>query len=279
MQEKKILNHPDREEIIKRLLDLESVQSISKWLQAKHPENKDNQIAFATLAIFRKEYLNMDSESIRLLRKERQKQKMGLTFNPNTAAFTEKSNESQELHALRVKDTLLNSPTYRERLKTITDARLDAPRLVKELHTLLSARLESYYNEISLSPTVSDSLKTDKMFAEYVRLVFDLLKDSKKITDDHSTAVDEGTVNLNIVHEQIGMVRDIVKELLAEIDPGLALEFMDRLKARLDNAQYVSKKTPNIIDQVNKLNNKIKKMQESVADVSGVMSDHESNNT
>lgn len=263
MSESKILNHPDREEIIQKLLAGVSPNKIHDWLNEKYTseEEKQHHITVKTISDFRKNYLNLDREAVRLLKKERQRKELGLPYNTNAGAFIEKTDEGEEERALRVKNTLFNSPTYREKLKEITDAHLDAPRLMKELHLLLQSRIEVYYNEIASATTIGDTLKADKMFADYVRLATDVLKDSKKIWDDYNSEPDEGTVDLNVVHEMVGYVRQTVEDMFAELGPELALEFMDRLNKRMMNLKYEIPKPPDILERVEKLNKQIKTMQ------------------
>src|ERR1035437_10296456 len=111
----KILNHPDREEIIQRLLNGMSPTVVHKWLLSKYPDEKQNHITVAAINKFRIRYLDINKEAARFLKKERQKQALGLPSNPNLSAFVERPFENEKAHAIRVKDTLLNSPTYRDK--------------------------------------------------------------------------------------------------------------------------------------------------------------------
>ncbi len=259
MHDSKILNHPDREELIQKLVAGTSPNNIRLWLIEKYPDDKEMQLAVSSISDFRKNYLNLDREAMRLLKREQQKKYANLPHNPNAGSFLELPDESEKEHYLRVKNTLLSSPTYQEKLKEITTAHLDAPRLMKELHLLLQSRIEVYYNEIASATTVGDTLKADKMFAEYVRLATDVLKDSKKVWDDYNSEPDEGTIDLNIVHEMIGVVRDTVKESMNDFAPELALEFMDRLNARLSTLKYHIPKSPeSILNKVGEINKKIR---------------------
>jgi hypothetical protein len=118
MADSKILNHPDREEIIQKLLGGISPNNVCKWLEEKYPDEKQHHITVSTINIFRKNYLNLNREAVRSLKKERQKKELGLPHNSNLGSFIEKPGESDEEHSLRVKEVLLQSPTYREKLKS-----------------------------------------------------------------------------------------------------------------------------------------------------------------
>jgi len=267
MRETRLLNHPDKEEIIQRLLAGVSPNSVYVWLQEKYPTKKDYHLSVSTLSNFRKDYLNLDREATRAIKMEMKKKKLGLPHNPDINsfkinAFKEIPDETDEMHALRVKSTLLQSPTYREKLKNITEATLDGPRLIKELVSLLQSRLEVYFNEVATASTAGESLRADKMFAEYVSLMKDLIKDSKKIEDDYNAQPEDGTIQLNVVHEQVGIIRETIKELLVEFQPELALEFMDRLNKKMSVLKYNVVKPPNVLERVDKLNKQIKEIQE-----------------
>lgn len=264
----KILNHPDREEIIQKLVTGISPNNVSKWLEEKYftEEDKKFRLTAKALSDFRSRYLNLTRDAVRLLKKERQKKELGLPHNANAGSFLERTGETEEEHELRVKDTLLQSPTYREKLKDITEAALDGPRLIKELVTLIQSRLEVYFNEIASGSKIGETIKADKQFAEYVSLMKDLVKDAKKIEDDYTSQPDQGHVQLNVVHEQVGLIRDTVKDLLNEFDPNLALEFMDRLNRKMTTLKYEPPREPDILEHVERLNRQIKKIKDENGD-------------
>jgi hypothetical protein len=267
MNESKILNHPDKEEIIQRLLAGQSPNTIRIWLQNKYADDKTQHISVSSISDFRKNYLNLDREATRILKKEQDKKTLGLPHNSNASSFLDRPNESAEDYHVRVKNTLLSSPTYQDKLKEITNAHLDAPRLMKELHMLLQSRIEVYYNEIAGATTVGDTLKADKMFADYVRLATDVLKDSKKVWDDYNKQPDEGTVDLDLVHEMVAIVREAVKESISDFAPEIALEFVDKLNKRLMSLEYKVPKSPQaILDRVGNLNKKIKEIRDQTGE-------------
>jgi hypothetical protein len=263
MADSKILNHPDREEIIQKLVSGLSPNKVNDWLNEKYSkeEDKHNRITVKAISDFRTRYLNLNREAVRILKKERQKKELGLPHNANAGSFLERTEETEEEHELRVKETLLQSPTYREKLKEISEATLDGPRMIKELVALIQSRLEVYFNEIASGSTIGNTIKADKQFAEYVGLMKDLVKDAKKIEDEYNTQPDAGQVQLNVVHEQIGLIRDTVKDLLNEFAPELALEFMDRLNRKLTTLKYEPPNAPDILEHVAKLEQKIKEMK------------------
>lgn len=262
MADGKILNHPDREEIIQKLVSGISPNKIHEWLSDKYSKEEDKNLRITVKAIsdFRSRYLNLNRDAVRLLKKERQKKELGLPHNANAGSFLERTGETEEEHELRVKETLLQSPTYRDKLKEINEAALDGPRLIKELVTLIQARIEKYFNDVASG---QQTIKEDKVLIDMISLMKDLVKDAKKIEEDYNAQPDSGHVQLNVVHEQVGIIRDTVKDLLNEFDPNLALEFMDRLNRRLTALKYEPQREPDILEHVERLNRKIKEIKES----------------
>ena len=59
---KKILNHPDKEEVIKKLLEGDSVKEVERWLKEKYPRTRRLHISYMTLQKFRGEHLNLKGE-------------------------------------------------------------------------------------------------------------------------------------------------------------------------------------------------------------------------
>ena len=67
----KIINHPDKDEIIEKLIAGDSVRQVSQWLKQKYPSTKKNEISFVSLQSFRKNYLNLEKDVLKDLQKER----------------------------------------------------------------------------------------------------------------------------------------------------------------------------------------------------------------
>ena len=62
---KKILRHPDKEEIIRMLNDGESVRAINAHFKKKYPRNKSLWISTVTLQEFRKTNLNLEGRVLK----------------------------------------------------------------------------------------------------------------------------------------------------------------------------------------------------------------------
>ena len=260
----KILNSPLREEIIAKLIAGISPNKVHEWIKIQYPNDPSQHITVATLSSFRKNYLNIDRDAARVIKEERKKKKLGLPHNENVGSFMEKPGEdtTSKSYVMKVRENLLQSPTYKERLREIADAQLDAPRKMMELHKLLESRIEVYYNTVSSNPTPEETLKADKMLVDFMRLATDVLKDSKKVWNDYNAQPDEGTVDLNVVNEQIDLVRETVVDMFKELDPAMALEFVDRLNKKIAALEYKPVRAPEVLNRVEKLTQQIEEIKE-----------------
>ena len=59
---KKVLNHPDKEDMIKRLLGGDSVKEVERWLKEKYPRSKRLHVSYMTLQKFRADHLNLKGD-------------------------------------------------------------------------------------------------------------------------------------------------------------------------------------------------------------------------
>lgn len=242
----KILTHPDKDLIIEKLTNGTSVKKVEEWLKEQYPNDKSKQITFVTLQQFRKERLNLNKKT---LNKIKELGVLGLTHGAS----------KKEISDAKVQAILNITPSYRAKLNEVTELQLDVPRKILELDRLVSTRIEHYYDKVSNSK--KDDPSSDRILIEYLRQMSSLYQDWKKLIDGVKLQTDDDSVNLNIVKEQIGIIREAVRELLNELDPAIAIDFLDRLNVKLNAIEYRHRPV-DIFEQSNKLNSKIIEFQE-----------------
>jgi len=210
----KVVRHPKKEEIIKKLLDGESLRSIEDWLKRTYPKNKKMHISYMTLHKFRQEHLNIKEEVLDHIKQKRAKEELEET-----------------------KEIIRASSAYQEKLEEIVDSEIDVTRRLLELETLISGRIEYYYNLLA----AGGSLKDDKVFLEYVNAMRALLQDWKKFIEGYADKKVEHNININVVHQQISIMKGVVCDVLNEMDPTLVSIFVDKLNNNLNNVAYDEK--------------------------------------
>lgn len=223
---KKILNHPDKDLIIKKLLEGESLRSIEEWLKERHDDSKLH-VTFVTLQKFRKENLNVEGEYLEDLKEIRRAK--------------DKADAEEERKA-----EIKKSSAYKEKLEEIVDAEIDVTRRLLEMEALVNSRLEYYFNILQ----AGGSIREDKIFIEYINLLRGVMNDWMKFIEGHTDNKVEHNININIVMQQITIIKNVVNEILSEIQPEVVPVFIEKLNQKLDVMDYEQEVKRNEIPQI-----------------------------
>ena len=215
----KVFLHPEKQEIISKLLNGESVKGVEEWLRNKHPRKRKLWVSYATLQKFRKEYLHLEGEVLENLK----------------AAKREQDDTSFNLEA---KAILASSSAYQQKLSAIVNTEFDANRKILEMLTLISHRMEFYFNEVSTSP----DMKKDRMFMELLNTQRGLVQDWKKYVEGVADKRVDHNINVTVVNEQITVLKNIVFEVLQDLDPDLIPAFVEKVNSRLLDTNHGSPK-------------------------------------
>lgn len=211
----KIINHPDKDIIIDKMLSGESVRSIEAWLKSKYPKNRKLHVSYPTLQSFRKEHLNIKGEVLDDIKEVR-------------AAKDEKEREKL------IEEKVKKSTAYKDKLAEVVKEEIDVSRRLIEMEALVNSRLEYYFNALQSDKA---GIREDKVFLEYVNVLRGLLSDWKKFIEGH-TDKSGGDININIVMGQITIIKNIVGEVIAELQPELVPTFIEKVNSKLDLVDY-----------------------------------------
>lgn len=206
---KKVLNHPDKEDMIKRLLGGDSVKEVERWLKEKYPRSKRLHVSYMTLQKFRAEHLNLKGDVLGDIKNRR----------------TELDKETIEAETRMV---IQNSSAYQQKIEEIAEGKLDVSKRLLEMDTLINSRLEFYYNLLENGGT----LREDKIFIEYINTMKGLMQDWKKYVEGVADKRIEHNININVVNEQARILKETVIDVLSEISPELVTVFVERLDMR-----------------------------------------------
>jgi len=206
---KKVLNHPDKEDMIKRLLGGDSVKEVERWLKEKYPRSKRLHVSYMTLQKFRADHLNLKGDVLGDIKNRR----------------TELDREAVEAETKMV---IQNSSAYQQKIEEIAEGKLDVSRRLLEMDSLINSRLEFYYNLLENGGT----LREDKIFIEYINTMKGLMQDWKKYVEGVADKRIDHNININVVNEQARILKETVIDVLGEISPELITVFVERLDAR-----------------------------------------------
>jgi hypothetical protein len=206
---KKVLNHPDKEDLIRKLLEGDSVKEVERWLKEKYPRTRRLHVSYMTLQKFRADHLNLKGEVLDDIKNRR----------------TEVDREAVEAETRMI---IQNSSAYQQKIDEIASAELNVSKRLIELDSLINSRIEYYYNLLQ----DGGAIREDKIFIEYINTMKNLMQDWKKYIEGVADKKIEHNININVVNEQARILKETVIDVLQEISPDLITVFVDRLDAK-----------------------------------------------
>jgi len=218
---KKILNHPDKEDIIKMLLEGDSVKQVEGWLRNKYPRTRRLHISYMTLQKFRGEHLNLRGEMLDDIKNKR----------------VQVDKEATEAEARMI---IKASSSYQQKIEEIATSELDVAKRLLEMDSLISSRIEYYYNLLQ----EGGSLREDKIFIEYINAMKNIMQDWKKYIEGVADKKIEHNININVVNEQARILKETVLDVLQELSPELVPVFVNNLELKMN---HLNGRTPEII--------------------------------
>jgi hypothetical protein len=215
MKANKVLNHPEREDIIKKLVGGESVKEVEKWLRKKHPRTPRLQISYATLQKFRKDHLHIEGDVLDKIKQSRKEQDI----------------ESDELETQAI---ISASSAYQDKINEIVSKELDTNRQLLQMSALIGSRMEYYFNSLDQS----SNLQQDKMFLDLINAQRGLVQDWKKYVEGVADTKIEHNINVNVINEQVTVLKSIVFEVLQDMSPELIPSFVEKVNLKLEDTKH-----------------------------------------
>lgn len=214
---KKIIKHVDKEEIISRLNSGESVRGIEAWLKSKYSSNKNMWVTAVTLQSFRKNKLNLEGKVLRDIQEA-------------------KESEKKQLEDLALQKQLESTNAYQEKIKEIVNTQLDVHTQIAQLNAVVEKRIEYWYNLISSGESLPS--KADNELRKYIEQQVLILQQYKKLVEGMADKTVDYNINITVLNDQISLIRDAIRDTIAELGTENAMIFMDKLNKRLNQTQY-----------------------------------------
>jgi len=215
----KILKHPEKEEIIKRLNDGQSIRAVAKWIKEKYPNNKKLQLSTVTLQSFRKKNLQLKGKVLKDIQE--------------AAVVQQRAIEEQQRQA-----QLESTNAYQDKINNIADTHLDVANKILQLDSIIENRMEYWFNAISNGEASPE--QADKQLRSYMDRQMAMLQQYKKFVEGMADKTVEHNVNITVMNEQIVVIRDVIRDVMLEFNPDIAMMFMEKLNKRLNGLEYNS---------------------------------------
>lgn len=215
---KKILKHPDKEEIIELLSNGESVRGIEAKFKQKYPSNKNLWVSSVTLQKFRKNNLQLEGKVLKDI------QEVGRV-------------QQQQVVEQEKQKVLEASDAYKKKISEIADSKLDVARKILELDRIIESRMEYWFNAVASGEEVA--ARGDKELRQFMDRQMALLGQYKKFVEGMADKTIDHNVNITVMNDYAVAIRDAVRECLAEFEPDVALQFMESLSRKVQGLPMV----------------------------------------
>jgi len=206
---KKILEHPDKDEIISKLVIGQAPSDIHDWLKAKYTNVGESKFVLTEriMKSFQDTYLDFYND----IQQDILKTKTALATNNNI--------DSIEL-------AIKSNPTYQDTILQLSSKELDVEVMMGRMALAVETRMGQIYDLIQEDPR-SINTKTERLWVELVETAGGLLDKYYKWKESQSTQVIQHNVTLQVVDQHISVFHNVIKEVLAQMDLETSLYFME----------------------------------------------------
>jgi hypothetical protein len=212
---KKILDHPDKDEVISKLVIGKSAKEIHEWLAAKYTNVSEAKFVIAekSLKSFQENYLDLYS----LIKED---------IGKTQTAIATSTEDQLEL-------SIQQNPTYKSKMMELASEKIDVRQMVAHLCVVVETRFAQIFDEIQADPR-NINTRVDRMFKEYGELLANLLDKYYKFTEQQPDQIVQHNVTLQVVDQHISVFHDVIKKVLSQMDLESSLYFMEVFNEEMD---------------------------------------------
>jgi hypothetical protein len=229
---KKIVDHPDKDEIISKLVIGQSTKDIHDWLEAKYTNPSETKFVIAekTLKSFQANYLDVYT----MIQEDLIKTKSAIA-----------NNTEQQLE-LAVK----NNTAYKSIMIETANKQLDVRSSVANLCLAIETRLAQVFDEIQEDPR-NINTKVDRLLIDYAEVLGNVLEKYYKFTESPADMIVNHNVTLQVVDQHITVFYDVIKRVLSQVDLETSMYFMEEFNKEITKLKAPDKDAaPNVDTQL-----------------------------
>jgi hypothetical protein len=206
---KKILDHPDKDEIISKLVIGIPASDINDWLKNKYKNVSEAKFVLSEKNIksFQNTYLDFYNDMLQDLSKV----KGALATN------------TQDQLQLAVK----GNAYYKDALLKVANNELDIDTIMARLAINIESRVSQIYDIVQDNP-LDINTKIERVLIEYVDALGGLLDKYHKWKESRMPdQIVQHNVTLQVVDQHISVFHDVIKEVLSQMDLETSMYFLE----------------------------------------------------
>lgn len=204
----KIIRHPDKDEILNKLILNINPKDVHEWLASKYKNINEAKFILPenSLKYFQKNYLDVYT----MIQQDITSTKIAMV------------NNTEETIELAVK----NNSTYKSKMIELASKEIDVRKMVANLCIAVENRLSQIFDNIQQDP---DNINTriDRLLIEYAETLGNILDKYYKFTEAPTNQVIQNNITLQVVDQHIIILHDVIREILQQMDLESSLYFME----------------------------------------------------
>jgi hypothetical protein len=211
---KKILEHPDKDEIINKLIIQQPLSDIHDWLKGKYTNVSELKFVLSEkiLKSFQSTYLDFYTD-------------VQADLSKTKSALATSTSEQLEL-------TVKSNPAYRDAMLKMANNELDIRTMLNTLAANIETRLAQIYDTIQDDPN-NINTKIDRLLIDYAEVFGNLLEKIYKFTEVHPDLIVQHNLNFGGVDPHISVFHDVIKEVLSQMDLESSQYFIEVFNDRM----------------------------------------------
>jgi hypothetical protein len=216
----RILEHPDKDEIISKLILIGSSSDIAEWLRAKYTNPGESRFHLGEKVIksFQDNYLDLYVAIKEDILKTKEMQ-----ISPE-----------QELE-LSVK----NNKTYKEKMLELAGKEVDIKSMITNMIAAIETRAGQVFDSIQEDPR---NMRADRVLIEWFDLLGGTLEKYHKLVNGAPDQIIQHNVTLQVVDQHINVFYDVIREVLSQMDIETSLYFMELFNEKISKLKPPSEK-------------------------------------
>jgi hypothetical protein len=205
----KLLDHPDNEAIVSKLVTGEPVKDVAEWLKIKYDRPEQSHLRLPTTLL--KQFLDSNLDLYSTMRVDLDQVKSG-TINRKVAA------------------SLKNNKTYQERLAEVAGNEIDIKNTLQNIVNIIQVRVEQVFDKMQQNP---ENMKPDYVLIKWFEVLLNSTEKLDKIVNNRPDTIIQHNINVQTMEQHTAVVQDAIRETLAEMDPDAAFSFIEKINQKM----------------------------------------------
>lgn len=218
-----IQEHPDKDELISKIIIGVSSSDIHEWLKAKYSSINDKKFILSekTINTFKDTYLDVYN----MINQDIAKSKAAI------------AQDAEAQLALSVQ----NNPTYRSKMLELANKEIDIRSMVANLCVAIESRVAQVFDQIQEDPR-NINTRVDRLLIDYADALGNILEKYYKFTEVPTSQTINHNVSVQVIDQHINVFHDVIKDILSQMDLETSLYFMEVFSEKMNKLKPPAEK-------------------------------------